>query len=305
MHRCPAGSRLAGTSEAKYGPLLPRGVSSRAAPRRPILHRCGDRGLPRAHGTDPPTPLRRLRNPASQDSPVAGARLCGRTSGRMEPSAIRRCRPGPGVLPPGELPQADAPVSRTHSLGDPGARRDPLCGRRCRPDSRKSAGDVAVVEAAARFARSHVTGWFPSPQSPSVVERWSSQGEPQGFGIPGRRDVEDEPDKTAARDSGGRPGQVWIQEFDGASHPLGYGRFWRTVTFDRGSVTFSRVVFPADFQPHRISASRALGVVVDPEGCQHVATVSLQSLSRQGPQPDTRSTATYSTVAHDGGEPQP
>ena len=34
--------------------------------------------------------------------------------------------------------------------------------------------------------------------------------------------------------------------------PLGYGRFWRTVTFDRGSVTFSRVVFPADFQPHRL-----------------------------------------------------
>ena len=98
------------------------------------------------------------------------------------------------------------------------------------------------------------------------------------------------------------PGQVWIQEFDGAAHPLGYGRSWRTATLDRNPATFSRVVFPPDFQPHRISASRALGVVADPAGYHRVATVLLESTARQGQPPNTRSTSSHPTVAQSQGE---
>jgi len=98
------------------------------------------------------------------------------------------------------------------------------------------------------------------------------------------------------------PGRVWIQEFDGSAHPLGYGRSWRTATLDRSPATFSRVVFPADFQPHRISASRALGVVADPAGHHHVATVLLESTARQGQPPNTPSTSTDPTVAQSQGE---
>ena len=98
------------------------------------------------------------------------------------------------------------------------------------------------------------------------------------------------------------PGQVWIQEFDGAAHPLGYGRSWRTATLDRSPATFSRVIFPADFQPHSFSASRALGVVADPAGYHRVATVLLESTARQGQPPNTRSTSTHPTVAHSQGE---
>lgn len=98
------------------------------------------------------------------------------------------------------------------------------------------------------------------------------------------------------------PGRVWIQEFDGSAHPLGYGRSWRTATLDRSPATFSRVVFPADFQPHRISASRALGVVTGPAGYHHVATVLLESTARQGQPPNTVSTSTHPTVAQSQGE---
>ena len=70
-------------------------------------------------------------------------------------------------------------------------------------------------------------------------------------------------------------GRVWIQEFDGTSHPLGYGPVWRTVTFNGKSVVFSRVVFPGNFAPYRVSQSRAVGVVADSVGLQRVATVEL------------------------------
>lgn len=99
------------------------------------------------------------------------------------------------------------------------------------------------------------------------------------------------------------PGKVWIQEFDRVAHPLGYGPSWRTVSIDPGPVTFSRVVFPPGFQPHRFSASSALGVVGDPEGRQRVAAVPLPPFSRQGPSPETPPTPTYPVVAANQGEP--
>lgn len=53
--------------------------------------------------------------------------------------------------------------------------------------------------------------------------------------------------RRPGRDLKCAPGKVWIQEFDRATHHLGYGPFWRTVSFDREPVTFSRVVFPPGF----------------------------------------------------------
>lgn len=100
------------------------------------------------------------------------------------------------------------------------------------------------------------------------------------------------------------PSMVWIQEFDRVAHPLGYGPSWRTVSFDRGPVTFSRVVFPPGFAPHRISESSALGVVGDPEGYQRVTAVALPSFSRQGAPPDTPSLPTYPIGAENQGEPR-
>ena len=81
------------------------------------------------------------------------------------------------------------------------------------------------------------------------------------------------------------PGQVWIQEFDATSNPLGFGPFWRTVALDGRAVTFSRVLFPKGFNPHRISESRAIGVVVDSVGLERLATLSLPRFSRQDPAP--------------------
>ena len=81
------------------------------------------------------------------------------------------------------------------------------------------------------------------------------------------------------------PGQVWIQEFDSDTHPLGYGPIWRTVALGHGSAAFSRVLFPNDFSPHRISESRAIGVVVDSVGFQRVATVELPPRADPGPLP--------------------
>ena len=75
------------------------------------------------------------------------------------------------------------------------------------------------------------------------------------------------------------PGRVWIQEFDGTSHPLGYGPVWRTVTFNGTSVVFSRVVFPGNFAPYRVSESRAVGVMADSVGLQRVATVVLPPIA--------------------------
>ncbi len=71
------------------------------------------------------------------------------------------------------------------------------------------------------------------------------------------------------------PDQVWIQEFDPDGHPLGYGPVWRTIALGSEVTAFSRVLFPADFNPHRISDSQAVGVLVDSLGYQRLAKVIL------------------------------
>jgi len=71
------------------------------------------------------------------------------------------------------------------------------------------------------------------------------------------------------------PGRIWIQEFDGASHPLGYGRAWMTVTLSNGDPRFQRVIFPEGFAPYRLTDEVAIGVVTDSMELQRVAVVRL------------------------------
>ena len=101
------------------------------------------------------------------------------------------------------------------------------------------------------------------------------------------------------------PNRVWIREFAGSSHPLGYGPFWRTVNVDQESPTFSRVVFPPDFNPYRMTGSRAIGVVLNSVGLQRVAAVTLPQFPRQGPSPPSTPLPTYPTVAQDQGDLDP
>ena len=101
------------------------------------------------------------------------------------------------------------------------------------------------------------------------------------------------------------PDRVWIREFDGSTHPLGYGPLWRTVNLDQEPVTFSRVVFPRDFSPYRITESRAIGVVLNSIGLQRVAAVTLPPFLRQGPSPPPTPLPTYPTVAQDQGDLNP
>ena len=72
-------------------------------------------------------------------------------------------------------------------------------------------------------------------------------------------------------------GRAWIQEFDGLSHPLGYGRAWRTVSVDDRPARFQRVIFPDRFAPFLITDSTAIGVVTDSVDLQRVAVVRLPS----------------------------
>ena len=69
--------------------------------------------------------------------------------------------------------------------------------------------------------------------------------------------------------------RIWIQEFDGSSHPLGYGKGWRTVSWGDTGPLFHRVVFPDGFQPYRMNDSLAIGVVTDSADLQRVALVRL------------------------------
>ena len=69
--------------------------------------------------------------------------------------------------------------------------------------------------------------------------------------------------------------RVWIQEFDGASHPLGYGPRWRTVSRQVAGPRFAQISFPAGFVPYRITDSRAVGVVTDDFSLQRLATVDI------------------------------
>ena len=70
-------------------------------------------------------------------------------------------------------------------------------------------------------------------------------------------------------------GRVWIQEFDGDSHPLGYGPHWRTISLDGSAIRFARVSFPPGFQPVRVSGLKMLGVVTDSVSLQRLAQVEL------------------------------
>ena len=71
------------------------------------------------------------------------------------------------------------------------------------------------------------------------------------------------------------PGRVWIQEFDGSSHHVGYGGAWRVVSLNDRTQRFERVIFPDGFIPHRITDSSAIGIVTDSVDLQHVAVVDL------------------------------
>lgn len=71
------------------------------------------------------------------------------------------------------------------------------------------------------------------------------------------------------------PRRIWIQEFDGSSHPLGYGRTWMTVALDNAAPRFQRFVFLDGFAPHRFTDSAAVGVVTDSMELQRVAVVRL------------------------------
>ena len=74
-------------------------------------------------------------------------------------------------------------------------------------------------------------------------------------------------------------GRVWMQEYDGAAHPLGFGRNWRTVSLAGSPPEYSEVILPAGFELFRVSESRLLGVVTDDLDLQRVASIPLpQSL---------------------------
>ncbi len=73
--------------------------------------------------------------------------------------------------------------------------------------------------------------------------------------------------------------RVWIQEFDGDSHPLGYGPRWRTVSRGVTGPRFGQVAFPAGFMPYRITDTRAVGVVTDDLSLQRLATVDIFAAS--------------------------
>ena len=98
-------------------------------------------------------------------------------------------------------------------------------------------------------------------------------------------------------------GRVWIQEFDGAANPFGYGAVWRTVDVESPEPTFARVEFPDDFSPLRFSQSGAIGVFKDSLGLQRVAEVelSLSSVLR-GAFPRTPSLDVHQTTSATTGE---
>ena len=75
-------------------------------------------------------------------------------------------------------------------------------------------------------------------------------------------------------------GRVWIQEFDGAAHPLGLGWRWRMIAFAGSAPAYSEVVLPVGFRPYRISESQMLGVVTDSLGLQRVASIPVPSSLR-------------------------
>ena len=75
------------------------------------------------------------------------------------------------------------------------------------------------------------------------------------------------------------PGRIWIQEFDGSSHPLGYGGAWRSVSLGDPEAQFQRVIFPDGFTPYRFTDSTAVGVLTDAMDLQRIAVVRLTGVS--------------------------
>ena len=78
------------------------------------------------------------------------------------------------------------------------------------------------------------------------------------------------------------PGRLWLQEFDGGTHPLGQGRRWRTIALADGAGEFVQLSLPAGFQPYEMASDRMLGVVTDSLGLQRVATVEVPESLRPG-----------------------
>ncbi len=70
-------------------------------------------------------------------------------------------------------------------------------------------------------------------------------------------------------------GRVWMQEYDGTAHPLGFSRTWRTVALAGTTSPYSEVILPPAFQLFRVSDSQLLGVVTDDMDLQRVASIPL------------------------------
>ena len=72
--------------------------------------------------------------------------------------------------------------------------------------------------------------------------------------------------------------RVWVQEYDGLAHPMGYGRAWWSVYVDAAAGRdggVERVIFPERFAPFQFTDSMAIGIVTDAMDLQRVAVVRL------------------------------
>jgi len=70
-------------------------------------------------------------------------------------------------------------------------------------------------------------------------------------------------------------GGVWVQKYDAASHPLGFGRTWHVFPFDGSSSEHSAVTLPPGFRLVRVSDSHLWGVVTDDMDLQRIASIPL------------------------------
>ncbi len=70
-------------------------------------------------------------------------------------------------------------------------------------------------------------------------------------------------------------GRVWMQEYDGTAHPLGFSQTWRTVALAGTTSPYLEVILPTAFQLFRVSDSRLLGIVTDDMDLQRVASIPL------------------------------
>ncbi len=71
-------------------------------------------------------------------------------------------------------------------------------------------------------------------------------------------------------------GRAWMQEYDGAAHPLGFGNVWRTVAVeDDGGETRVDFTMPFPFRIFDVADAHLLGVATNDVGLQRVAKVPL------------------------------